>query len=1109
MREMKDSGVEWIGKIPKDWEIVPLTKQLDSIVDYRGKTPEKTEEGTFLVTAKNIKDGKICYELSKEYVREADYEEIMHRGIPQIGDILFTTEAPLGQVANVDRTDIALAQRIIKFRALSTVNNYYLKYWMLNEGFQQFLHSLSTGSTATGIKSSKLFLLPLVRPNIEQQNKIVEYLDAKCSKIDEIVEKQKVIIEKLEEYKLSIITEAVTSGINPDVEMKDSGSVWFGNIPINWEMKRLKYVFHIQKDIAGEEGHTVLSITQRGIIPKDFSNNEGQFANSYANYQLVHKGDFAMNHMDLLTGWVDISKYEGVTSPDYRVFVLNDKNGMCPKYYLYMMQMCYSARIFYGLGQGVSGMGRWRLQADNHLHERRYNKQLTYSNYYVMNKLRVMFARISVSMLEPDLVIMDEFQRFKFLLSSDDSELGILAHSFLSGHDTRVLLLSATPYKLYSTLEEIDENQLDEHYAEFFQVMNFLFDDEVKDIKFKEVWKNYSHALSELKAGDSAIIRMKELAENAMYQGVSRTERISVMDSGDYTDDSSVKHHLQIDENDINSYIQMSRLLSKTDSNHSLPVDYAKSCPYLMSFMKKYKIKEQIEKYYIKHPDEFGSEREQCLLWLNRNKINKYDELPKTNARLEALKEKAFTGGAEKYLWIPPSLPYYEMQGAYKNSKGFSKILVFSAWEMVPRMIGALVSYEAERLTVGKLVHQIKNQDKKNTGYFADGSRRYPVARLRFNVSNGEVRGMSLFALLYPSKTLSDMYLPIESLNNHESLEVIEKSVRLKLKEKLAIIEEKYGDSGNNKEDARWYYLAPMLMDGVIYAKHWIEDIVWEMNTDEEDTTSEVRSSSKDKRNKGFIAHIDKLRSYLDAPEEIHLGRKPEDLLETLVNMVLGSPAICIYRSNGRSTARATSLAKVFVNNFNLPESTAIIDLAYGRCRDDNSHWQNVLKYCKDGCFQAMIDEYIHMLKETAGFQSDGNQYQIVHDMMMDSLKIHTATYIADTYPDFKKRINGADRKSDGCRIRSSYAVGFTKDAGDNSKVVMRKENIRNAFNSPMRPFVLATTSIGQEGLDFHNYCRVIMHWNLPSNPIDVGRILRTFKIKKNVEVTDNGKIII
>ena len=97
------------------------------------------------------------------------------------------------------------------------------------------------------------------------------------------------------------------------------------------------------------------------------------------------------------------------------------------------------------------------------------------------------------------------------------------------------------------------------------------------------------------------------------------------------------------------------------------------------------------------------------------------------------------------------------------------------------------------------------------------------------------------------------------------------------MKKKLAVINEKYGDSSSNKEDARWYYLAPMLMDGVIYAKNWIDDIVWEMNVDEEDTTSEVRSSSKDKRNKGFIAHIDKLRSYLDAPEEIYLGRKPDD----------------------------------------------------------------------------------------------------------------------------------------------------------------------------------------------------------------------------------------
>ena len=97
------------------------------------------------------------------------------------------------------------------------------------------------------------------------------------------------------------------------------------------------------------------------------SKNEGQLAESYANYQLVNIGDFAMNHMDLLTGWVDISKYNGVTSPDYRVFVLDDTENNYSQYFLYLMQMCYSNKIFYGLGQGVSGLGRWRLQSDKFL----------------------------------------------------------------------------------------------------------------------------------------------------------------------------------------------------------------------------------------------------------------------------------------------------------------------------------------------------------------------------------------------------------------------------------------------------------------------------------------------------------------------------------------------------------------------------------------------------------------------------------------------------------------------------------------------------------------------------------------------------------------------
>ena len=144
---------------------------------------------------------------------------------------------------------------------------------------------------------------------------------------------------------------------------KTSGASWLGDIPSGWDVRPLKHIFAIQKRIAGQQGYAVLSITQSGIKPKDMS-SQGQFAEDYSNYQLVYPGDFAMNHMDLLTGWVDISKYEGVTSPDYRVFTNKNTADYLSDYYKYILQYCYSNKVFYGLGQGVAGFGRWRLPAE-------------------------------------------------------------------------------------------------------------------------------------------------------------------------------------------------------------------------------------------------------------------------------------------------------------------------------------------------------------------------------------------------------------------------------------------------------------------------------------------------------------------------------------------------------------------------------------------------------------------------------------------------------------------------------------------------------------------------------------------------------------------------
>ena len=147
-------------------------------------------------------------------------------------------------------------------------------------------------------------------------------------------------------------------------DMKDSGVEWIGAVPSGYRTASIGSLFTIKKDIIGREPETVLSITQTGIRPKDLSSNEGQNASSYAHYQIVNVGDFAMNHMDLLTGWIDISKYEGVTSPDYRVFTLNDKE-MSADYFLRVFQYYYTNKVFFGFGQGVATLGRWRLPAIN------------------------------------------------------------------------------------------------------------------------------------------------------------------------------------------------------------------------------------------------------------------------------------------------------------------------------------------------------------------------------------------------------------------------------------------------------------------------------------------------------------------------------------------------------------------------------------------------------------------------------------------------------------------------------------------------------------------------------------------------------------------------
>lgn len=209
------------------------------------------------------------------------------------------------------------------------------------------------------IKNAKIILPPK-----QEQTQIATYLDQKTSQIDKAITQKENLIALLKEQKQITINEAVTKGLDKNVTLKDSGVEWIGEIPEHWEINRLKYLFTIRKRIANSLGYHVLSITQRGIKVKDITSGEGQLAMDYSKYQLAFKGDFAMNHMDLLTGYIDISNFDGVISPDYRVFTLENSDCI-PEYYLRVFQMCYHEKVFYAFGQGVSKLGRWRFPADN------------------------------------------------------------------------------------------------------------------------------------------------------------------------------------------------------------------------------------------------------------------------------------------------------------------------------------------------------------------------------------------------------------------------------------------------------------------------------------------------------------------------------------------------------------------------------------------------------------------------------------------------------------------------------------------------------------------------------------------------------------------------
>ena len=217
----------------EEWKEYKLIDVLDALIDYRGKTPKKVEKGIPLITAKIVKNGRI--NAPNEFLAEEDYDNWMVRGFPNAGDVVLTTEAPLGEVAQLDERKVALAQRIVTLRGKKNVlDNTYLKYYLLSNIGQSRLKARETGTTVTGIKQSELREVLVTCPPFETQQKIANIL----SSLDDKIEVNRRINEQLEE-----LAQALFKSWFVDFEpFKDGEFVEseLGMIPEGWKVCELK-----------------------------------------------------------------------------------------------------------------------------------------------------------------------------------------------------------------------------------------------------------------------------------------------------------------------------------------------------------------------------------------------------------------------------------------------------------------------------------------------------------------------------------------------------------------------------------------------------------------------------------------------------------------------------------------------------------------------------------------------------------------------------------------------------------------------------------------------------------------------------------------------------
>ena len=368
-REMKDSGIEWIGNIPIDWRTIRIkylcNKEKDAFQDGDWiESPFIVNEGIRYLTTGNVGDG-IFKRQGNGYISEDTFKELNCKYAYPNDLVISRLNTPFGRACILpdDEEKYVLAVDIVILRTDN--DKRFLCYLMQCTGYQSMVQDGAKGTTMKRISRTNLGNISLPIAPLNEQHAIADFLDKECARIDTVIEKTKASLEEYKKLKQSVITQAVTKGIRPNRKMKKSAIGWIDEIPEDWKVQRIKTIFRLRDErnyLPLEDVNLISLYTDLGVVQHcDLEKTTGNKASNADGYKKVYENDIIVNIILCWMGAIGRSAYTGVTSPAYDIYVPTDEAES--QFYHYYFRTTGFSGDCYKRGKGIMAM-RWRTYSD-------------------------------------------------------------------------------------------------------------------------------------------------------------------------------------------------------------------------------------------------------------------------------------------------------------------------------------------------------------------------------------------------------------------------------------------------------------------------------------------------------------------------------------------------------------------------------------------------------------------------------------------------------------------------------------------------------------------------------------------------------------------------